>query len=44
MSKRSSKYSNPKDRKSKAEWDSAKAIHQAKKDHQKKTLKSLGIK
>lgn len=44
MSKRSSRYSNPKNRKTKTEWSNDKAIHKAKKEHQEKTLKSLGLK
>lgn len=44
MSKRSSRYSDPKRRASKAQWEADKALHQSKLDHQKKTLEKLGLK
>lgn len=43
MSKRSARFSNPKNRRSKAEWEQAKDIHKAKLNHQKETMKSFGL-
>ena len=43
MSKRSSRYSNPKFRKSKSEHEADKSMHQYKKDHHKKVLEKLGL-